>query len=136
MSTENSKTSHISNENLERKITVAILNGAKTADVAEVNGLKYAQCREMLHKYCKQANKDAYDAINVDAASQDCNSPFLEELRRHKNKFIPNTQPRDQEFLKREIESQNAVLEQAQITLSAERAVLDQLQAELKEASS
>ncbi|CCO46676.1 conserved hypothetical protein [Vibrio nigripulchritudo SOn1] len=117
--------------NRENKIACAILKGAKTADVAAVNGIKYAQCREILHKFCRRVNREAYEKINVDAANNDCHSPFLEQLRENRELFIPQNAPRDPEQLRREIEEQNQRLTDAQINLRSERTILSQLQSEL-----
>ncbi|MBT2909469.1 hypothetical protein PL84_02610 [Vibrio anguillarum] len=115
----------------EDQIACAILLGAKTADVAAVNGIKYATCREILHKYCRRVNSEAFDRINIDAANKDCHSPYLEQLRAQKHLFIPQAEPRDPEQLRREIEQQNERLTSAQIMLRSERTVLSQLEAEL-----
>ncbi|EHU8077631.1 TPA: hypothetical protein ACMDRZ_002989 [Vibrio cholerae] len=114
----------------EEKIACAILQGAKTADVAAVNRIKYATCREILHKYCRRVNPEAFDRINIDAANKDCHSPYLEQLRAQKHLFIPQAEPRDPEQLRREIEQQNARLTSAQIALRSERTILSQLEAE------
>jgi hypothetical protein len=119
----------------EEQIACAILRGAKTADVAAVNGMKYAACREILHKYCRRVNAEAYEQINIDAANKDCHSPFLEQLRENKHQFISQTAPRDPEQLRREIEQQSERLTSAQITLRSERTILSQLQAELAAAT-
>ncbi|EII3127200.1 hypothetical protein [Vibrio parahaemolyticus] len=119
----------------EEKIACAILKGAKTADVAAVNGVKYAACREILHKYCRRANPQAYERINIDAAHQDCHSPFLDQLRENSNLFISQDEPRDAEQLRREIEQQSERLNSAQITLRSERTILSQLEAELAAAT-
>lgn len=119
----------------EEKIAFSILNGARTADVAAVNKIKYASCREILHKYCRRVNPDAYERINIDAANKDCQSPFLDQLRHNKHLFIRQAEPRDPEFLKREIAQQEESFTQAQISLRSTRTVLDQLEAELAAAT-
>ncbi|MFW1108391.1 hypothetical protein ACEWA7_20330 [Vibrio parahaemolyticus] len=120
---------------LEEQIACAILRGAKTADVAAVNGMKYAACREILHKYCRRVNPSAYEQINIDAANQDCHSPFLDQLRENMHLFITQSEPRDPEQLRREIERQTQRLTNAQIALRSERTILSQLEAEFATAT-
>ncbi|WFQ78174.1 hypothetical protein PXH59_00580 (plasmid) [Xenorhabdus sp. SF857] len=114
-----------------KKIAIAILRGAKTADVAAINGLKYAACREILHKFCRNVNPKAYEQINIDAAIKDYHSPFLEQLRENKHEFISEPERRNPEQLRREIKVREERLNNAQITVRSERTILSQLEAEL-----
>ncbi|MCC8380470.1 hypothetical protein [Xenorhabdus sp. PB30.3] len=116
---------------LGEKIAVAILRGAKTADVAAINGMKYAACREILHKFCRNVNPQAYERINIAAAIKDYHSPFLEQLRENKHEFISEPELRNPEQLRREIKEREERLNSVQITLRSERTILSQLEAEL-----
>lgn len=118
---------------LERAVTRAVLNGAKPADVAAVNGIKYAACREMIHKYCKYANREVYEKLNIDAANMDNHSPCLEILRENKQLFIGLDECNKTEGqLRRDIAEREKRLANANIALRAERSELDQLQSELR----
>lgn len=116
----------------EKAVTRAVLKGAKPADVAAVNGIKYAACREMIHKYCKYVNREAYEKLNIDAANKDNHSPYLEILRENKHLFIDIDECKKTEGqLKRDIAEREKRLANANIALRAERSELDQLQSEL-----
>lgn len=121
----------------EKAVTKAVLNGAKTVDVAAVNGIKYAACREMVHKYCKRVNRNAYETLNIDAANMDNHSPYLDRLRENKELFIGGEGcNKTEDQLRRDIANSKKRLSQANVALRAERSELDQLQSELKKLSS
>lgn len=120
-------------EELEKNITEAVLRGAKPADVATCNGVKYQRCREMLHRHCKRVNKEAYERLDIDAANKDSHSPYLEILRLNKHEFMHIEQTdRTPEQLKQEIQEKKRLVNNANVTLRAERSELFQLEAELK----
>ncbi|MCD9516425.1 hypothetical protein [Photobacterium carnosum] len=118
---------------LEKAVTRAVLNGAKPVDVAAVNGIKYAACREMIHKHCKYVNREAYEKLNIDAAHMDNHSPYLDILRENKQLFIGLDECKKTEGqLRRDIAEREKRLANANIALRAERSELDQLQSELR----
>lgn len=120
-------------ERLEKKVTEAVLRGAKPADVATVNGIKYQRCREMIHRHCKRVNQAAYERLNINAANDDSNSPYLELLRCNKHEFMGGEETKKSpDQLKRDIEEKRRAVDNANVTLRAERSELHQLEAELK----
>ena len=74
---------------LEKKIATDILNGASTADIAEINNLSYPSCRQHLHRYCMRINKKAYEELCVRAAHEEICSPTMAMLRSKKDAFLP-----------------------------------------------
>jgi len=120
---------------LELKIAAAILMGAKPVDVAEVNDLKYQACREALHRFCRNRDRELYESLASDAANdENKSSPGVENLQKHAKDFLgsdyeePN---RTREEIQEAMDSARRNVERARHSHRTNRMHLDQLQREM-----
>ena len=66
----------------------ALLNGARLADIASVEGMPFGICRNQLHRFCQKTNPAEYERIAIEAVQDGQSSPLLSQLRKEKHLFI------------------------------------------------
>lgn len=119
---------------LEKKIATEILNGASTADIAEINSLSYPSCRQHLHRYCMRVNKKMYEELCIRAAHDEVCSPTMAMLRNNKDAFLPKVicSGRTIQELEDDLKQISEEGRQRQLAWRKSRANIKQLQQQLK----
>ena len=119
---------------LSRTVAREILLGGKTVDVAKIRGIKYANCRDYLHKHCKYVNSIAYEELAIEAVNQGFSSPPKSMLQEHKDKFL-NEQVVSRSLVEVELElaTVSADCESLERTCRELKCTRDQLRRELSD---